>query len=79
MLVILIIEFYCQSDIVLVVGRPEVAAKDGTAVDSAAEDGTVEDGHGAAELSKKMMDGLAESHDNPVNSTITMDGAELES
>ena len=53
MLVILIIEFYCQSDIVLVVGRPEVAAKDGTAVDSTAEDGTVEDGHGAAELSKK--------------------------
>ena len=44
MLVILIIEFYCQSDIVLVVGRPEVAAKDGTAVDSTAEDGTVEDG-----------------------------------
>ena len=78
MLVILIIEFYCLSDIVLVVGRPEVAAKDGTAVDSAAEDGTVEDGHGAAELSKKMVDGPAESHDNPVN-TITMDGAELES
>lgn len=73
MLVILIIEFYCLSDIVLVVGRPEVAAKDGTAVDS-----TAEDGHGAAELSKKMVDGPAESHDNPVN-TITMDGAELES
>ena len=73
MLVILIIEFYCLSDIVLVVGRPEVAAKDGTAVD-----GTAEDGHGAAELSKKMVDGPAESHDNPVN-TITMDGAELES
>ena len=74
MLVILIIEFYCLSDIVLVVGRPEVAAKDGTA-----EDGTVEDGHGAAELSKKMVDGPAKSYDNPVNSTITMDGAELES
>ena len=78
MLVILIIEFYCQSDIVLVVGRPEVAAKDGPAVDSTTEDGTVEDGHGAAELSKKMVDSPAESHDNPVN-TITMDGAELES
>ena len=44
MLVILIIEFYCLSDIVLVVGRPEVAAKDGPAVDSTAEDGTAEDG-----------------------------------
>ena len=49
----MIVEYYCLSDIVLVVGGPEKTAKDGTAVDITAEDGTVEDGHGTAELSKK--------------------------
>ena len=52
MLVILIIEFYCLSDIVLVVGRPEVAAKDDTVVDSTAENGTVEDGQGGQNFPK---------------------------